>query len=64
MLKGSIKAVIKKALVDLEGDLFATFKAESKKWATNDDYRYPGPIQFFGDPEITDNITLTLEHIS
>ncbi|MBT7462309.1 MAG: diphosphate--fructose-6-phosphate 1-phosphotransferase, partial [Waddliaceae bacterium] len=61
---GQSKAVIKKALVDLEGDLFATFKAESKKWATNDDYRYPGPIQFFGDPEITDNITLTLEHIS
>lgn len=44
--KGKKKPVIKKALVDLQGKPFRTFAANREKWMIEDDYLYPGPIQF------------------
>lgn len=61
--KGEPKAVISKTLVDLKGKPYLTLKAEEEKWRLNDDYISPGPIQFFGPPEISDlrSHTLLLE---
>lgn len=57
---GEEKPVITKALVNLEGKPFSTFKRSREKWALEDDYISPGPIQFFGPAELTENITTTL----
>lgn len=57
---GRLKPVIQKALVDLEGNAFATFKKEREKWASLDAYRCPGPIQFFGARDLTEDIPITL----
>ncbi len=35
---------IKKALVELEGDIFKVFDQERTKWAFSDYFRSPGPI--------------------
>ena len=60
---GEMKPVIQKALVDLEGKPFAFFAAHREEWAKNTSYIYPGPIQFYGAPELCDqpSRTLTLE---
>lgn len=58
--KGEEKPVIKKALVELEGKPFREFAAAREAWRLNDAYRYPGPIQFFGPPELTDSVPLSL----
>jgi diphosphate-dependent phosphofructokinase len=58
---GEMKPVIQKALVDLEGHPFENFSTERTSWSIEDDYIYPGPIQFFGPSEITESITRTLE---
>jgi diphosphate-dependent phosphofructokinase len=58
--KGELKPVIRKALVDLKGRPFAAFSKQRENWMWEDDYRYPGPIQFFGPPEVTDLVTQTL----
>jgi pyrophosphate--fructose-6-phosphate 1-phosphotransferase len=57
---GKPKPVIQKALVDLQGQPFKTFKQQRQQWGENDDYTNPGPIQFFGPPELTEAITMTL----
>ena len=61
---GKNKPVIKKALVDLEGNPFKTFVARRDRWATETCYLYPGPIQYWGPTEVCDKttITLALEH--
>jgi diphosphate-dependent phosphofructokinase len=52
--------VIKKALVELDGPPFQKFASQREAWAKNNDYVYPGPIQYFGPPEVCDQPTLTL----
>jgi pyrophosphate--fructose-6-phosphate 1-phosphotransferase len=59
--KGGNKPVIKKALVELEGKPFKELVANRSKWELENDYVYPGPIQYFGPSEIVDGRTRTLE---
>ena len=58
--KGRPTEVIEKALVRLDGEPFRAFAAARASWAVEDDYRYPGAIQYFGTPEISGEPTLTL----
>ncbi len=61
---GKEKLVIKKALVDLSGKPFKTWKTIEKTSKFQSAYRYPGAIQYFGSPDLVDSstITLALEH--
>ncbi len=61
---GAQKAVIKKALVELNGAPFNFFKENRATWAVEDNFLYPGPIQYFGPEEVCDltNVTLQLEN--
>jgi pyrophosphate--fructose-6-phosphate 1-phosphotransferase len=61
---GSLKPVIKKALVDLNGKPFRRFKKLRDEWAVTTSYLIPGAIQYFGPGEVCDatTITLGLEH--
>lgn len=59
--KGEEKPVIKKALVDLNGKAYKYFEANRDKWGIGDEYLYPGPIQYFGEKELTDRIARILE---
>jgi pyrophosphate--fructose-6-phosphate 1-phosphotransferase len=58
--KGRRAPVIAKALVDLDGAPFRHFAARRESWAIEDDYRYPGAIQYFGPPEVSGAVTHTL----
>lgn len=63
---GHMKPVIKKALVELDGQPFACFSSQRGDWAKYDLFRNPGPIQFiYNDgsaPYIAElPVTLTLE---
>jgi hypothetical protein len=44
--KGKPVPVIKKALTDLNGDLYKIYSDNRDKWALQDAYHPPGPIQF------------------
>ncbi len=57
---GKDKAVIRKALVELKGKPFKAFAALRKKWAGEDDFTSPGPIQFWGPSEVADSVPETL----
>ena len=57
---GKQKPVIKKALVDLKGKPFKVFANSRKLWAKETCYIYPGPIQYFGAPEMCDQTSCTL----
>lgn len=57
---GHPSPVIKKALVNLQGNPFKEFLNQRKKWAKEDDYISPGPIQYFGPEEICNSVTITL----
>ena len=54
MRKGKQKPVIAKALVDLSGKPFQFFKKHRDSWKLEDSYRFPGPMQFFGEKTLTD----------
>jgi pyrophosphate--fructose-6-phosphate 1-phosphotransferase len=58
---GKEKPVIAKALVDMNGNSFIQFSRLRKSWLMEDQYRCPGPIQFFGDPELTDATPFSLK---
>jgi pyrophosphate--fructose-6-phosphate 1-phosphotransferase len=62
--KGKEKPVIQKALVNLEGKPFKYLQRNRLSWAMNENYLFPGPIQYFGSSKITDipTKTLVLEH--
>lgn len=57
---GEQKPVIQKALVNLEGKAFLTFSEKRESWKLDDGYCFPGPMQFFGESEITESVPLTL----
>ena len=57
---GKMKPVIQKALVKLDGAPFKTFADKRNEWALTTSYVYPGPIQYFGAPEVCDRPTCTL----
>src|SRR5262249_8795619 len=58
--KGKEKPVIQKALVDLQGKPYRTLVQLRNSWELEDHYLQPGPIQFFGPPELTDSGPKTL----
>ena len=58
---GSMKPVIQKALVKLDGKPFKTFAESRKAWGENTEFVYPGPIQYFGPTEVCDQTTKTLQ---
>jgi len=58
--QGADKPVIRKALVELDGPVFAQFASHREEWALSSDYRFPGPIQYFGPSEIVDRPTAIL----
>ena len=58
---GEMKAVIKKALVELDGKPYKYFVAHRTEWARDTCYVYPGPIQYFGPAEVCDQPTMTLK---
>jgi len=58
--KGKEKPVIKKALVELKGEPFKYLAKYRTVWAEQDQFVFPGPIQFFGPAEVTDVTTYTL----
>lgn len=60
MRKGDLKAVVKKAMVDLDSHLYKTYEQKKENWILLDDYHYIGPIQFYGPAELVDKVTLTL----
>lgn len=59
--KGKLTPVIRKTLVDLLDEPFASFAEARNSWRVEDHYRYPGPLQFEGGKELSDAITMTLE---
>lgn len=61
MRKGKKKPVIQKALVDVDKKPFKMLAKHRESWKYEDHYCFPGPIQFFGDAEITDRPPMTLQ---
>jgi diphosphate-dependent phosphofructokinase len=60
MRKGKLKPVIQKALTNLEGKPFKVFAEARDRWEMEEDYQYPGSIQYFGTPEVCDAPTITV----
>ncbi len=57
---GEDKPVIRKALVELNGNPFKYFEANRENWAVETAYTYPGAIQYYGPAEVCDLTTITL----
>ena len=57
---GADKPVIRKALVELEGNPFKFFCEHREQWALETAYTYPGAIQYYGPTEVCDLTTRTL----
>lgn len=57
---GKQKPVIAKTLVDLHGRAYHYYCQKKVKWRLDDRFVSPGPIQFFGDSELTDSIPISL----
>lgn len=60
MRKGKEKPVIQKKLVELRSKSFKQFADTREKWKLEDRYRHPGPMQFYGNPILTESVSLTL----
>lgn len=59
--QGTMKPVIQKALVDLDGAPFKAFASQRNEWAIETSYVYPGPIQYWGPGSVCDTTTKTLQ---
>lgn len=59
--KGVLKPVIEKALVDLDSPVFKIFSSRKDRWKLQDEYCFPGPIQYFGDPAISEQLPMILQ---
>jgi diphosphate-dependent phosphofructokinase len=57
--KGRLELVIAKQKVDLDSPAFRILERERDRWALEDHYRFPGPIQFNG--ACADNKPITLQ---
>ena len=57
---GSMKPVIKKALVELDGAPFKRFAAHRSEWAVKNRYQFPGAIQYYGPDEVCNRPSHTL----
>ncbi len=57
---GEMKPVIKKALVEIDGPVFKYLQDHREEWANNEEYLFPGAIQYFGPSEVADITTRTL----
>ncbi len=55
-----LKPVIQKALVELDGPVFKKLQDNRENWALNDEYKFPGAIQYFGPSSVADITTQTL----
>lgn len=58
--EGKPKTVIKKALVDLKGKAFSEFGLKRASWRLKDQYRQPGPLQFYGSSQVCDSVPISL----
>ena len=58
---GEMKAVIQKALVQLDGAPFKAFAEKREEWAIKTSFVYPGPIQYWGPSSVCDAPTKTLQ---
>jgi pyrophosphate--fructose-6-phosphate 1-phosphotransferase len=58
---GVMKAVIQKALVQLDGAPFKAFAEQREEWAITTSFVYPGPIQYWGPSAVCDAPTKTLQ---
>ncbi|HVN48257.1 MAG TPA: diphosphate--fructose-6-phosphate 1-phosphotransferase [Bacteroidota bacterium] len=58
---GTMKPVIKKALVKLDGKPFKMFAKNRREWSIKTSYVFPGPIQYFGPAEVCDAPAITLQ---
>lgn len=58
---GEFKPVIQKALVELDKPVFKKLDDNRMNWALNDEYLFPGSIQYFGPSEVADITTKTLQ---
>lgn len=58
---GEFKPVIQKALVKLDGPVFKKLEANRQNWALNDEFKFPGAIQYFGPSSVCDLTTVTLQ---
>ena len=58
---GEQKPVIKKALVELDGEPFKYFAAHRDEWAVETCFTFPGAIQYYGPAEVCDQSTMTLK---
>jgi len=59
--KGKMKPVVRKSFVSLQGEAFRYFASQRHRWGIEDLYRYPGPIQYFGPPQVTQVRSLSLQ---
>ncbi len=57
---GTMKPVIRKALVELDQPPFRTFAEHRERWAVETCYLFPGAIQYYGPAEVCDLPTKTL----
>jgi len=59
--KGHLKPVIQKALVELDSKPFLQLAGNRKAWALHENYRFPGPIQYFGSEAVCNQPSVTMK---